>query len=274
MDLKFLPSARIAAGLMIAALLPAFLAPGVTAAGRPAWAGEKPLPVCGYRVINVYPHDRQAYTQGLIYLDGLLYESTGLNGASSLRKVRPETGEVLARRVLERQYFGEGLAEWGGKLLQLTWTSNQGFIYDRATLERRGSFSYPGEGWGLTRDRERLIMSDGTATLRFLDPRTFRETGRLKVRAGGVPLGQLNELEYVRGEIFANIYQTDRIARISPKTGEVTGWIDLGGLLPEADRLIPVDVLNGIAYDAGGNRFFVTGKLWPKLFVIELLDRR
>jgi glutamine cyclotransferase len=228
----------------------------------------------GYRVVNVYPHDRQAYTQGLIWCDGFLYESTGLHGASSIRRVRLETGRVLEQHSLDRQYFGEGLTEWEGRLLQLTWNSNLGFIYDRSSLKVTGTFPYPGEGWGLTHDQNRLIMSDGTSVLRFLDPRTLRETGRLAVRDGDVPLADLNELEFVRGEIFANVYRTDRIARISPRTGRVTGWVDLGGLLPAVERLIPVDVLNGIAYDARRNRLFVTGKLWPKLFEIELIRRR
>jgi glutamine cyclotransferase len=256
--------------------VPVCLLPGlVCAEAGPLSAGRKQvaLPVYGYRVVNVYPHDRQAFTQGLIWCDGFLYEGTGLHGASSLRKVRLETGRVIEQHSLERQYFGEGITEWGGRLLQLTWNSNLGFVYDRAGLKVRGTFRYPGEGWGLTHDRDRLIMSDGTATLRFLDPKTFRETGRLNVQNGGAPLADLNELEFVRGEIFANVYRTDLIARISPKTGAVTGWIDLSGLLPEADRRIPVDVLNGIAYDAGGNRLFVTGKLWPKLFEIELFRR-
>jgi glutamine cyclotransferase len=256
--------------------VPVCLLPGlVCAEAGPLSAGRKQvaLPVYGYRVVNVYPHDRQAYTQGLIWCDGFLYEGTGLHGASSLRKVRLETGRVVEQRSLDRQYFGEGITEWGGRLLQLTWNSNRGFIYDRSGLKLRGTFRYQGEGWGLTHDRDRLIMSDGTATLRFLDPKTLRETGRLNVHDSGAPLADLNELEFVRGEIFANIYRTDWIARISPQTGAVTGWIDLRGLLPEADRRIPVDVLNGIAYDAGRNRFFVTGKLWPKLFEIELFRR-
>lgn len=244
--------------------------------GGAAWGAEPPggLPVYDYRIVNVYPHDRRAYTQGLIWLGGFLYESTGLNGSSGVRKVRLETGRVLERHDLERQYFGEGLTEWRGRLYQLTWNSQKGFIYDLAGLKPRGTFSYPGEGWGLTQDGKRLIMSDGTPGLRFLDPGTLKETGRLTVRAGGLPLPELNELEYARGEILANIYQTDLIARISPESGAATGWIDLTGLLPEADRRIPVGVLNGIAYDAARNRFFVTGKLWPKLFEIEIFLRK
>jgi glutamine cyclotransferase len=267
-------TAGILAAFLIAVLV--CMPPGpVRAEAGPSFAGRQQvaLPVYGYRVINVYPHDREAYTQGLIWCDGFLYESTGLHGASSLRKVRLETGRVVEQHSLDRQYFGEGITQWGDRLLQLTWNSNVGFIYDRSGLKVRGTFRYTGEGWGLTHDRDRLIMSDGTAALRFLDPITLRETGRLNVHDGGVPLAGLNELEFVRGEIFANIYRTDWIARISTQTGAVTGWIDLRGLLPEADRRIPVDVLNGIAYDAGRNRFFVTGKLWPKLFEIEIFRR-
>ena len=274
MKRKRTPTDGILEALSIAALV--CLLPGlVRAEAGPPSAGRKQvaLPVYGYRVVNVYPHDRQAYTQGLILCDGFLYEGTGLNGASSLRKVRLETGRVVEQHSLDRQYFGEGITEWGGRLLQLTWKSNLGFIYDRSSLKVLGTFRYLGEGWGLTHDRDRLIMSDGTATLRFLDPRTLRETGRLNVRYGDVPLTDLNELEFVQGEIYANVYQTDWIARISPQTGAVTGWIDLRGLLPEVDGRIPVDVLNGIAYDAGRKRLFVTGKLWPKLFEIELFRR-
>lgn len=269
------PPIKITAMLSMALLVFLLLIFPRTAA-RPSFAGQKlsggPT-VFGYRVVNVYPHDRQAYTQGLIYCDGFLYEGTGLHGASSLRRVQLETGRVLELHSLDRQYFGEGITEWEDRLLQLTWNSNLGFIYDRSSLKVRGTFPYPGEGWGLTHDQKRLILSDGTSTLRFLDPRTLRETGRLVVRDGDIPLADLNELEFVQGEIFANVYQTDRVARISPRNGRVTGWIDLRGLLPEYERRIPVDVLNGIAYDKRRNRLFVTGKLWPKLFEIELFRR-
>ncbi len=274
MSPKRSPTAKVLAVLSIAVMIG--LLPDFSRIASPtSFAGQKQagLPLYGYRVVKVYPHDRQAFTQGLIYHDGFLYESTGLHGASSLRKVELKTGRVVEQRLLDRQYFGEGITEWGGSLLQLTWNSNLGFIYDRSGLKVRGTFRYPGEGWGLTHDRDRLIMSDGTAALRFLDPKTFRETGRLNVRYGEAPLADLNELEFVRGEIFANVYRTDWIVRISPQTGAMTGRIDLRGLLPDADRRIPVDMLNGIAYDAGGNRLFVTGKLWPKLFEIELFRR-
>lgn len=228
-------------------------------------------PVTGYQIVRIYPHDPQAFTQGLVFLDGFLYEGTGLNGRSSIRKVRLENGEVLQIQKLEDHYFGEGIAIVNQSLFQLTWQSQVGFVYDRHTFQRTGTFSYKGEGWGLTYDGTRLIMSDGspTGTLRFLDPKTLKETGRLQVRDGGRPVDDLNELEIVKGEILANVWNTHRIARISPKTGEVTGWIDLSGLLDPRDAA-NVDVLNGIAYDAAKDRLFVTGKLWPKLFEIRV----
>lgn len=231
-----------------------------------------PAPTFKYRVVRSYPHDREAYTQGLVYRDNVFYESTGLNGRSSLRKVRPETGEVLQIRRLDPQYFGEGLALIGSNLVQLTWQTEVGFVYDLATFEPRRTFSYTGEGWGLTTDEKRLVMSDGSSVLRFLDPATFKETGRLTVKDAGMPVEQLNELEIVKGEIYANVYQTHRIARISPQSGQVVGWIDLTGLL-SARESAGVDVLNGIAYDAAKDRLFVTGKLWPKLFEIQIVGR-
>ena len=224
-------------------------------------------PVASYEVVRSFPHDPAAYTQGLVFADGILYEGTGLNGQSSLRKVRLENGEVLKLQKLEDQYFGEGIALVGNAVLQLTWRSEIGFVYDKNTFERKRTFTYTGEGWGLAYDGKRLIMSDGSSTLRFIDPTTLKETGRLFVRDGARPVPQLNELEVVKGEIFANVFMTDRIARISPKTGSVTGWIDLTGILsPRAGT----DVLNGIAYDAAQDRLFVTGKLWPRLFEIRI----
>lgn len=229
-------------------------------------------PTFSYRVVRSYPHDPQAFTQGLVYLDGVLYEGTGLNGQSSIRKVRLETGEVLQIRRLDPQYFGEGIAVVGSNLIELTWQSGVAFVYDLATFEPRRTFKYSGEGWGLTYDGTRLIMSDKTDVLRLLDPTTFRQTGRLPVRDGGRPVVEVNELEMVKGEIYANVYQTHRIARISPKTGQVTGWIDLTGLLSPREAA-GTDVLNGIAYDAAKDRLFVTGKLWPKLFEIQVVSR-
>jgi len=207
-----------------------------------------------------------------VYLDGFLYEGTGLNGRSSIRKVRLENGEVLQIQNVDSQYFGEGIAVKSDTLYELTWQSEIGFLYDRATFKRKGTFNYRGEGWGLTCDGQRLIMSDGSAFLRFLDPVTLKEQSRIQVKDGGTPVANLNELEYVRGEVFANVWQSERIARISPTTGRVTGWIDLDGLLTPREAQA-ADVLNGIAYDAVGNRLFVTGKLWPKLFEIELLKK-
>ena len=227
----------------------------------------------GYEVVHVYPHDPLAYTQGLFYLNGVLYEGTGLNGRSSVRKVRLETGEVLQQRDVAEQYFGEGIVNWRDRLLEITWRSQTGFLYDLATFELRGQFSYPGEGWGLTQDGKRIIMSDGTPELRFWDPETLRETGRITVTDEGRPVQELNELEWIKGEVYANVFQTDRIARIDPLSGKVVGWIDLTGILSPADRIRQVDVLNGIAYDAKDDRLFVTGKLWPKLFEIRLVKK-
>ena len=234
---------------------------------RPAAA-----PVSTYRVVKIYPHDHGAFTQGLVYLDGVLYEGTGQNCQSSIRKVRLENGEVLQQQSLDQKYFGEGIAIWKKSLIQLTYTTEIGFVYDLASFQRVKTFNYTGEGWGLTHDDTRIIMSDGSSSLRFLDPDTLRETGRLAVKDGGGPVKDLNELEFVKGEILANIWKTERIARISPKTGQVAGWIDLSGLLDPHDKA-GADVLNGIAYDAAGDRLFVTGKWWPKLFEIRLVPQ-
>jgi glutamine cyclotransferase len=250
---------------LILALMAALACAGVARAATAA-------PQYGYRVVHAYPHDTGAFTEGLFYLDGYLYESTGLEQHSTLRKVDLETGQVVQQISIAPQYFGEGIVAWGHKLIELTWRSHVGFVYDLATFQRLGEFHYPGEGWALTQDGRRLIMSDGTAQLRFLDPATLKETGRLKVTDNGRPIDNLNELEWVKGEVYANIWQTDRIARIDPKTGHVLGWIDLSGILPAAERTPGVtDVLNGIAYDARRDRLFVTGKMWPKLYEITLV---
>ncbi len=256
----------------------AAIAAGIYFSGgaREAPVGGSPpaqVAVYGYEVVRAYPHDRGAFTQGLVYRDGYLYESTGLNGRSTLRKVTLETGAVLEQFELAPQYFGEGLTDWGSRLFQLTWKDGLAFVYDLSSFGVTGTFGYEGEGWGLTHDGSMLIMSDGTARLRLLDPATFEEFGSVTVREGGAPVANLNELEHVRGEVYANVWQTDRIATIAPATGQVTGWIDLRGLLTAADTATPVDVLNGIAYDAAGDRLFVTGKLWPKLFEIRLVRR-
>lgn len=236
---------------------------------------EPPYPppdavVYGYGVVRVYPHDPKAFTQGLIYRNGFLFESTGINGQSTLRMVRLETGEVIRQHKLDPQHFAEGLTECNNRLIQLTWKSNFGFIYELTNFKTEKTFHYSGEGWGLTHDGKRLIMSDGGPRLRFLDQKTFKETGRIPVTHRHTPVSNLNELEFVKDEIFANIWKTDQIVRIDPRTGWITGWIDLRNLLPKEDRTKSVDVLNGIAYDAGKDRLFVTGKYWPKLFEIRL----
>jgi len=239
-----------------------------------AMAKEAAIPVYGYEVVRSYPHDPNAFTQGLLYKAGVLYESTGLEGRSSVRKVRLETGEVLQSTRLPAEVFGEGLVDWGERLMVLTWQHQTGFVLDLQSFAPIKRFSYAGEGWGMTRNNRELIMSDGTAELRMLDPQSLAETRRLKVTAQGRPVTQLNELEWVDGEIYANIWQTDRIARIDPKSGQVLGWIDLGGLLPRSERAqSQADVLNGIAYDPINRRLFVTGKLWPKLYEIRLVKK-
>jgi glutamine cyclotransferase len=224
-----------------------------------------------YRVIHVYPHDSQAFTQGLVYLDGRLYESTGLKGQSSLRAEDLDTGRILQFHNMPDEYFAEGLTNWGSTLIQLTWQAHIAFVYDRATFHLLRTFRYDGEGWGLTQDGRNLILSDGSATLKFYDPATFREVRSITVKDRGTPVTQLNELEYIHGEIYANIWHSDRIARISPATGRVLEWIDLAGLLPANEHSSAEAVLNGIAYDAAHDRLFVTGKLWPSIFEIKVI---
>ncbi len=226
----------------------------------------------GYEVIAQYPHDPEAFTQGLLFSDGYFYESTGLRGYSSLRKVDIESGKVIKQYDLDAQYFSEGLALWHNQLIQLTWQNNRGFVYDLETFSLEESFEYPTEGWGLTHDGDSLIMSDGSTAIYFLDPQTKAVTRRIDVSDKGIPVKHINELEYIRGEIYANIWLTDRIARIDPQTGMVLGWINLGGLLQQDISRGQVDVLNGIAYDSVDDRLFVTGKLWPYLFEINLIN--
>jgi glutaminyl-peptide cyclotransferase len=226
-----------------------------------------------YKIVHVFPHDSYAFTQGLVYHNGALYEGTGLQGRSSLRKVRLETGEVLRRVDLAPMFFGEGIAILETRVFQLTWQTHTGFVYALNDFRELRRFSYPGEGWGLTTDGRDLYMSDGTAEIRVLDGRTLAEKRRLKVHDGNTTITQLNELEFVKGEIFANVWQTDRIARISPQSGRVVGWINLDGLLSPALRPDSNAVLNGIAYDPQGKRLFVTGKLWPSIFEIQLVPK-
>lgn len=222
-----------------------------------------------YQIVRQFPHDPDAFTQGLEFVDGALYEGTGLEGHSRVRKVDLESGKVLQEVALAPEYFGEGIAVLPNRVLQLTWRSKIGFVYDRATLRQIGTFRYTGEGWGLTHTDQDVIMSDGTDQLRFLDPTSLAERRRLSVSDAGMPIKDLNELEWIDGEIYANVWQTDWIARVSPATGHVTGWIDLAGLLSAGERA-HADVLNGIAYDRQAKRLFVTGKLWPRIFEITL----
>jgi glutaminyl-peptide cyclotransferase len=253
-------------------LLSCLLFPSILISGAAQGQENKPASY-GYRIVHTYPHDPKAFTQGLIYLHGYLYESTGLNGQSSLRKVDLRTGLVLQRHDLDPQLFGEGLTNWQNTLIQLTWKAQTGFVYDRATFRLLRTFQYQGEGWGLTQDGVHIILSDGSSSLRFLDPQTFQEVNRIVVSDGGVEVHELNELEYVRGRIYANVWQTDLIAIISPQDGLVVGWADLSGLRPESVRGNSDAVLNGIAFDTAHNRLFVTGKLWPKLFEIQLVRK-
>jgi len=225
----------------------------------------------GYEIVHAYPHDPGAWTEGLVYENGFLYEGTGREGHSSLRKVELETGKVLQEVDLAAQYYGEGIAIYNQEIIQLTWQQHVGFVYDKESFNLLREFDYPTEGWGITYDGERLIMSDGTSTLHFLAPETLKETGSVQVFDDSGPVDNLNELEYVNGEIYANVWLTDRIAMIDPRTGRVLGWIALTGLLSGEDLSQPVNVLNGIAYDAEHDRLFVTGKLWPKLFEIKLV---
>ena len=226
-------------------------------------------PVYGFEVVNVYPHDREAFTQGLLYRDSVLYESTGLNGRSSLRKVQLETGKVVQQIPVDARYFAEGLVDWGARLVQLTWNTNVGFVYDLSSFKQQQTFTYAGEGWGLARDAKRLIMSDGSSTLKFLDPQTLKVTGQVQVTDGSTAVRDINELEVIDGQVYANVWLTDRIAIIAPDSGRVTAWINLAGLMAKTG-LSGDAVLNGIAYDAQRKRLFVTGKLWPSLFEIRV----
>lgn len=260
------------AGVLLLVTLPLLLCSCSLSAATGTSSIPVVTPFYSYRVVNTYSHDREAFTQGLVFYNGFIYEGTGRYGHSSLRKVELETGFVLKQYNLPLQYFGEGITIFGNRIIQVTWKSTSGFVYDRESFDLLEQFTFPGDCWGLTHDGTRLIMSDGTATLYYLDPVSFEVADIVSVTADGNPLHNLNELEYVGEEIYANIWGTDRIARISPATGRVTGWIDLSGILTSEDRDPPVDVLNGIAYDQDLKRLFVTGKLWPKLFEIELVS--
>ncbi len=231
---------------------------------------DEPDPEHAYTIVNTFPHDPDAFTQGLVFYEGRLYEGTGLRGQSSIRIVKLETGEITRIHRLPPEFFGEGIAIHGGRIIQVTWQSRVGFVYDLYSLEALGSFEIASEGWGLTSDGSSLILSDGTSTLRFLDPESFQETRSVEVRDGDEAVTKINELEYINGEIYANIWQTDLIARIDPLGGSVLGWLDLGGLKDYIDDESSINVLNGIAYNEETGHLFLTGKLWPLMFEIAL----
>ena len=230
-------------------------------------------PVYGYKVVKTYPHDKESFTQGLVMDKGVLYESTGLNGRSAIKTVDLETGKVIKSHELADKYFGEGITIVEDKIIQLTWRAKKGFVYDKETLKLLKTFRYQTQGWGITYDGKYMIMSDGSDVLYFMDPDTFKALGTLEVYGDSGKVGKLNELEYIDGEIYANIWGTEKIARIDPKTGRITAWIDLTGLLSKQDKKDRVDVLNGIAFNSENGNLFVTGKLWPKIFEIELIPR-
>jgi glutamine cyclotransferase len=236
-------------------------------------ASRAAVPVYGYEVVNTFPHDPEAFTQGLIFHDGALLESTGLERHSTLRRVELQTGKVLKKIDVPSYFFAEGMTLFGGKIYQLTWKGEKGFVYDPQTFEKAGEFTYTGEGWGLTHDADSLILSDGSNKIRFNDPADYSVKRTISVTDGGRPIVALNELEYVKGEVYANVWHQNRVARIDPQTGGVKGWIDFTGLLKQGDVTDEEAVLNGIAYDESGDRLFVTGKLWPKLFEVRLKQK-
>jgi glutaminyl-peptide cyclotransferase len=272
MPIKDASSPRFALPALLAIVL--WTAMVFAAQGSSDLVQEGTVPVFGYEIIKVYPHSSLAFTQGLVYDDGLLYEGTGLYGRSTLSQVELQTGRILQQTHLDSNLFGEGIALWKDRIIQLTWQSGLGLVYGKENLMEIGNFSYLTEGWGITSDNKSLIMSDGTDVLHILDPESFAEKGRILVTANGKPLQGLNELEYIKGQIYANIWPTNWIAIISPESGMVMGKINLQGILQESDlQGSKVDVLNGIAYDALGDRLFVTGKLWPKLFEIKVVPK-
>jgi glutamine cyclotransferase len=247
-------------------------APPADARTTPAVATNR-TPTYTYEVVRTYPHDIGAYTEGLLFHDGRLFESTGQKGKSNIREVDLNTGRVLRQRAIDSVYFGEGIIILGDTMWELTWQNNVGFLYDWKTFTPKGTFKYDGEGWALTTDGTSLIMSNGTPVINYRDPKTFAITRSFTVTEHDVPVTNLNELEWVKGEIWANVWESDQIARIDPATGHVVGWIDLGGILPKVDRNGGEDVLNGIAYDDKGDRIFVTGKNWSKLYEIKLKQK-
>jgi glutamine cyclotransferase len=237
--------------------------------GRPA----NTAPIYSYEVVAKYPHSTSNYTEGFFYLDGMFFEGTGLAGHSAVIATDPQTGNTIKRREIPSQYFGEGIVDWGPNIYEWTWKSHVCFVYSRATLQPVKQFTYAGEGWGMTRTAKEIVTSDGSATLRFRDPETFQETRHILVTDGNKVIDNLNELEFIKGEIYANIWHSDMIARISPIDGHVIAWIDLTGLMPASQRIDAESVLNGIAYDSQHDRIFVTGKQWPTIFEIKVVPR-
>jgi glutamine cyclotransferase len=272
-EMKEASRQRFAVVFLLAVLTQSF--PGQALLAQPAQrARAARTPQYTFEIVQSFPHDPSAFTQGLAFRDGFLYEGTGLNGRSSLRKVRLDSGEVVQQTDLSPEFFGEGIALLNNEVVELTWQSHTGFVYNLSDFHLLRRFSYPGEGWGLTSNGHEFFMSDGTADIRVLDGDSLKEKRRFTVHDGAATIDQLNELEFVDGEIFANVWQTDRIVRISPRDGKVVGWIDLQGLLSSIYRLAPGAVLNGIAYDSNRKRLFVTGKLWPRIFEIKLVPRQ
>lgn len=268
--------ARLSGKLRIGYLLLLVLAPVLSCAPPPEMDDSQDkitsqsVPTYTFTIINAYPHDRNAFTQGLAFENGTLFESTGQYARSSLRRVDLISGKVLQFHALPDEYFGEGITVFRDTIIQLTWQSQKGFVYDKNSFEVLRQFTYETEGWGITHDGKRLVMSDGTSILYFLDADTFEIIDRIQVHDNGKPIENLNELEFIGGQIYANIWREENIAIINPQDGRIAGWIDLSGILPPQSDGKPVDVLNGIAYDVANGRIFVTGKLWPKLFEIEL----
>jgi len=258
---------------MITSLRPALSAFVLLVTAIAARAETAKTPVNGYKIVATYPHSTSSYTEGFFYLNGLFYEGTGMTGRSAVLVVDPATGKAIQRHDIAPQYFGEGIVDWGPNLYEWTWQTHLCFVYDRFTLRPIKQFTYTGEGWGITRTSKELITSDGTSTLRFRNPETFAETRHVVVKDGVTAVENLNELEFIHGEIFANVWHSDRIARISPRDGHVIAWIDLTGILPANQRVDSESVLNGIAYDPQKDRIFVTGKQWPTIFEIKIVPR-
>ena len=237
----------------------------------PLSAKSSETPVYGYRIVNTYPHNTESFTQGLVIDNGTLYEGTGLNGRSAISIVDITTGDTIKSEKLAGKYFGEGITIVDDKIVQLTWRAQKGFVYDKSTLKPIKTFKYQTQGWGITYDGKHIIMSDGTDMLYFMDPRTYKVRGKLEVYDRGGKVSRLNELEYIDGKIYANVWGTEKLAIINPKTGQVVAWVDLSGLLTKEEKKSRIDVLNGIAYDKENQKLYVTGKLWPKLFEIEIV---